>query len=144
MQSLKDKATSVVTGDAYDKPAKTKDGAMTTQDSDNAHTIKGTSADPNAPEPGKSKLEEKGEQMANSAASKVDKAQDKASSATQKAQNEAQKSETGQKAMGKAEEGADKAQGKAQESDAGPKETGKAQELGDIAKGKAQEGQGKA
>lgn len=48
MDSLKQKVTSKVTGDAYDKPAKTKDGAFTTQDSADAHTIEGTSADPNA------------------------------------------------------------------------------------------------
>ena len=43
-----DKVKDIVTGGAYDKPAKTKDGAFTTQDSDNAHTIEGTSADPNS------------------------------------------------------------------------------------------------
>lgn len=43
-----DKIKSVVTGDAYNKPAKTEDGAFTTQDAPNAHTIKGTSADPNS------------------------------------------------------------------------------------------------
>src|SRR5690349_21778457 len=93
MQSLKDKATSVVTGDAYDKPAKTADGAMTTQDSDNAHTLKGTSADPNPPPPEKSKLQEKGEQLANKTADKAGQAQDKATSAADKASGEAQKSQ---------------------------------------------------
>ncbi len=43
-----DKVKSIVTGDAYDKPAKTVDGAFTTQDSPDAHTIKGTSADPDS------------------------------------------------------------------------------------------------
>jgi hypothetical protein len=40
-----DKIKSIVTGDAYDKPAMTKDGAMTTQDSPDAHTTEGTSAE---------------------------------------------------------------------------------------------------
>lgn len=71
--TLKDKVTSVVTGDAYDKPAQTKDGAMTTQDSPNAHTLKGTSADPNPPEPGKNKME----QLGDKAQEVGDKAQDK-------------------------------------------------------------------
>lgn len=48
MDSLKEKVTSTVTGDAHKKPALTKDGAYTTQDADNAHTIEGTSADPNS------------------------------------------------------------------------------------------------
>jgi len=49
-----DKVKSIVTGDAYKKPAKTEAGAFTTQDSDNAHTTSGTSAeDPNIPGSGK-------------------------------------------------------------------------------------------
>ncbi len=48
MESVKQKVTAAVTGDAYNKPAKTEAGAFTTQDSDNAHTTKGTSADPNS------------------------------------------------------------------------------------------------
>lgn len=40
-----DKVKSIVTGDAYDKPAKTVDGAMTTQDAPDAHTVKGTPAE---------------------------------------------------------------------------------------------------
>lgn len=40
-----DKVKSMMTGDAYSKPAKTEHGAFTTQDSDNAHTTSGTSAD---------------------------------------------------------------------------------------------------
>ena len=40
-----DKIKSKITGDAYDKPAMTKDGAMTTQDAPDAHTVKGTSAE---------------------------------------------------------------------------------------------------
>jgi hypothetical protein len=48
MSSIKDKITSMATGDAYDKPAKTEAGAFTTQDSSNAHTTKGTSSDPNS------------------------------------------------------------------------------------------------
>lgn len=74
------KIKSIVTGDAYDKPAKTADGAMTTQDSSDAHTLKGTSADPNPPEPGKSKIE----QMGDKAQEVGDKAQDKAGQAKQK------------------------------------------------------------
>lgn len=46
--AIKDKIASIVTGDAYNKPAKTEDGAFTTQGSKDAHTIKGTSADPNS------------------------------------------------------------------------------------------------
>lgn len=75
-----DKIKSIVTGDAYDKPAKTADGAMTTQDSADAHTLKGTSADPNPPEPGKSKIE----QMGDKAQAAGDKAQDKVGQAQQK------------------------------------------------------------
>jgi hypothetical protein len=45
-----DKIKSVVTGDAYDKPAMTKDGAMTTQDAPDAHTVKNTSAEGTAAE----------------------------------------------------------------------------------------------
>ncbi|KAK5367834.1 hypothetical protein LTR20_009063 [Exophiala xenobiotica] len=40
-----DKIKSAITGDAYDKPAMTKDGAMTVQDAPDAHTVKGTSAE---------------------------------------------------------------------------------------------------
>lgn len=91
--TLKDKVTSVVTGDAYDKPAKTKDGAMTTQDSADAHTLEGTSADPNPPEPGKSTLEkvgDKAEDLGNKAEDKKNQAQDKANNteAGQKAQEQ--------------------------------------------------------
>jgi len=42
-----DAIKSKITGNAYDKPAKTADGAFTTQDSDNAATLTGTSHDPN-------------------------------------------------------------------------------------------------
>lgn len=87
--ALKDKITSVVTGDAYDKPAKTEDGAMTTQDSDNAHTLKGTSADPNPPEPGKSKIEEYGDK----ASALGDKYQDKVGQAKDKGQEASQKAD---------------------------------------------------
>ncbi|KAJ9602703.1 hypothetical protein H2200_012897 [Cladophialophora chaetospira] len=45
MEGIKQKITSKVTGDAYDKPAQTKDGAMTTQDSPDAVTTKDTSAE---------------------------------------------------------------------------------------------------
>jgi len=49
-----EKVKSVVTGDAYKKPAKTEAGAFTTQDSDNAATTSGTSAeDPHIPGSGK-------------------------------------------------------------------------------------------
>ena len=64
-----DKVKSVVTGDAYDKPAKTKDGAFTTQDSADAHTIEGTSADPNST----------GSAMGDKAQEAEEKAKDKAS-----------------------------------------------------------------
>jgi hypothetical protein len=40
-----DKIKSIATGDAYQKPAQTKDGAFTTQDSSDAHTTEGTTAD---------------------------------------------------------------------------------------------------
>ena len=62
-----DAIKSKITGDAYDKPAVTKDGAMTTQDSTDAHTTDGTSADPNAEGGGKmyEKLEAKAEQAKN-------------------------------------------------------------------------------
>jgi hypothetical protein len=43
-----DSIKKAVTGDAYNKPAKTEAGAFTTQDSKDAATIKGTSADPNS------------------------------------------------------------------------------------------------
>lgn len=62
MDSLKDKVTSVATGNAYDKPAKTEAGAFTTQDSSNAETTAGTSADPNSTG---SKLGDKTEQGMN-------------------------------------------------------------------------------
>ncbi|KAJ9503006.1 hypothetical protein LTR99_007121 [Exophiala xenobiotica] len=45
-----DKIKSAITGDAYDKPAMTKDGAMTVQDAPDAHTVKGTSAEGTAAE----------------------------------------------------------------------------------------------
>ncbi|KAI9744711.1 MAG: hypothetical protein M1818_001636 [Claussenomyces sp. TS43310] len=48
MESIKNKVTSAVTGDAYDKPAKTEAGAFTKQGSSNAATTDGTSADPNS------------------------------------------------------------------------------------------------
>lgn len=43
-----DAAKKIFTGGAYDAPAKTKDGAFTKQGEPDAHTIKGTSADPNS------------------------------------------------------------------------------------------------
>jgi hypothetical protein len=61
MNAIKEK----ITGGAYDKPAKTQDGAMTTADAANAHTIEGTSSDPNAE--GSAGIYEKGEQMAGQA-----------------------------------------------------------------------------
>ena len=64
-----DKVKSAITGDAYDKPAKTVDGAFTTQDSADAHTIKGTSADPNST----------GSAMGDKAQEAEEKAKDKAS-----------------------------------------------------------------
>lgn len=70
-----DKVKDVVTGGAYDKPAKTKDGAFTTQDSDNAHTIEGTSADPNSTG---SATGDKMEQAENKAKETGEKAKEKA------------------------------------------------------------------
>lgn len=84
-----DKIKSIVTGDAYDKPAKTADGAMTTQDSSDAHTLKGTSADPNPPEPGKSKIEQAGDK----AQALGDKAQEKTGQAKEKKQEAEQKAD---------------------------------------------------
>lgn len=66
---------SKITGDAYDKPAKTVDGAMTTQDSADAHTIEGTSADPNAEGTGAG-IYEKGEQLGDKAKDAGYKAED--------------------------------------------------------------------
>lgn len=90
---IMDKVTSIVTGDAYDKPAKTKDGAMTTQDSADAHTLEGTSADPNPPEPKKSMIEKVGD--------KAENAGKKAEDAAGKAQEKANNTEAGQKAQEK-------------------------------------------
>ena len=42
--------------DAYDKPAQTKDGAMTTQDSADAHTTKDTSAEGKLEQVGENKI----------------------------------------------------------------------------------------
>ena len=88
---LKDKITSIVTGDAYDKPAKTVDGALTTQGSDNAHTIEGTSADPNSTGSGTSDL-------ANKAKGKMDEVSDKTGDLGQQAK------EKGQEAKQKADQ----------------------------------------
>ena len=99
MSSLKDKITSKVTGDAYDKPAMTKDGAFTTQDSEDAHTIEGTSADPNST----------GSGTADKAQEKLDQAGDKASETTDKAK------QTADQAGDKANEAGDKANQKADE-----------------------------
>lgn len=90
---LMDKVTSVVTGDAYDKPAKTKDGAMTTQDSADAHTLKGTSADPDPPKPEKSMIEKVGD--------KAEGLGKKAEQGANKAQDKANNTEAGQKAQEK-------------------------------------------
>lgn len=92
-----DKVTSVVTGDAYDKPAKTKDGAMTTQDSADAHTLKGTSADPNPPPAEKGMLEKAGDK----ASDLGKKAEDTANKAQDTAQDKANNTEAGQKAQEK-------------------------------------------
>lgn len=93
--TLMDKVTSVVTGDAYDKPAKTKDGAMTTQDSADAHTLKGTSADPNPPPPEKSMIEKAGDK----ASDLGKKAEDTAGKAQDTAKDKANNTEAGQKAQ---------------------------------------------
>jgi hypothetical protein len=57
---------SKLTGDAHDKPAKTVDRAMTTLNSADAHTIEGTSADPNFEGSGGA-IFEKGEQLGDKA-----------------------------------------------------------------------------
>lgn len=83
---LKDKITSIATGDAYDKPAKTETGAMTTNDSSDAATIEGTSADPNAPPSQPSGLEQKAGQSAEKAEQKRNQAHEKHSEAQEKSQ----------------------------------------------------------
>ncbi|KAK5079830.1 hypothetical protein LTR70_008897 [Exophiala xenobiotica] len=92
-------------GDAYDKPAKTETGAMTTNDSSDAATIEGTSADPNAPGSEPSALEKKAGESADKAGEKAKQAKDKKGEAEQQAQGDPQK----EKMMGKAEEKANKA-----------------------------------
>lgn len=98
--TLKDKITSIATGDAYDKPAKTESGAMTTNDSSDAATIEGTSADPNAPGSEPSALEKKAGESADKAGEKAKQAKEKKGEAEQESQGGSQ----GQKLMGKAEE----------------------------------------
>ena len=83
MEAIKNK----VTGGAYDKPAKTVDGAMTTQDSADAHTIEGTTADPNAQ--GSAGLYEKGEQMGDKAKDAGYQAEEKVKEGASKAQEKA-------------------------------------------------------
>ena len=90
-----DKIKSVVTGDAYDKPAQTADGAMTTQDSSNAHTVKDTSADPDPPP-----MEDtKAEKMLQNADKKVEEKTNKAQEMRDKAQDKADNTGMGQKAQ---------------------------------------------
>jgi hypothetical protein len=82
-KNMADFIKSKVTGDAYDKPAKTVDGAMTTSDSADAHTVEGTSADPSAEGSGGA-IFEKGEQLG-------DKAKDKGYQAEMKVKETADK-----------------------------------------------------
>ncbi|KAK4937282.1 hypothetical protein LTR10_022039 [Elasticomyces elasticus] len=70
-----DKVKSIVTGDAYDKPAKTVDGAMTTQDSSDAHTVKGTPAEGTAAE---NKLSGDPSQVKQTTVNKANEAKEKA------------------------------------------------------------------
>lgn len=67
---LKDKITSIVTGDAYKNPAKTETGAFTKQGEANAATIEGTSADPNSTGSAAGDALEKGKEMKNEASNK--------------------------------------------------------------------------
>ena len=111
-----DKIKSVVTGDAYDKPAKTADGAMTTQDAPDAHTVKDTSHDPNPPP-----MEDtKAEKMLQSADKKVEEKSNKADELKQKAEDKADNTSMGQKAQqgdlgGAAQEGKETAKQRGQE-----------------------------
>jgi len=83
---LKDKITSIVTGDAYKHPAKTETGAFTKQGEPNAHTIEGTSADPNSTgskagdmlEQGKEKASQAKNESGNSSGGLKDKVEGKA------------------------------------------------------------------
>jgi len=102
---LKDKITSIATGDAYDKPAKTETGAMTTNDSSDAATTEGTSADPNAKGSEPSALEKKAGESADKAGEKAKQAKDKKGEAEQQSQGDPQK----EGMMDKAKEKANKA-----------------------------------
>lgn len=110
------KIKSIITGDAYEKPAMTADGAMTTQDSGNADTVKGTSADPNPPP----SEDTKAEKMLQSADKKVEEKTNQAQDMKQKAQDKADNTSMGQKAQqgdlkGAAQEGKETAKDKGQE-----------------------------
>lgn len=102
-----DKIKSVVTGDAYDKPAKTADGAMTTQDAPDAHTVKDTSHDPNPPP----SEDTKAEKMLQTADKKVEEKSNQGQEMKEKAQDKADNTSMGQKAQQGDLEGA-KQQGK--------------------------------
>ena len=90
-----DKIKSAVTGDAYDKPAKTADGAMTTQDAPDAHTVKDTSSDPNPPP----SEDTQAEKMLKTADKKVEEKQNQGQEMKQKAQDKADNTNMGQKAQ---------------------------------------------
>lgn len=85
-----DKVKDVVTGGAYDKPAKTKDGAFTTQDSEDAHTIEGTSADPNSTG---SSAGDKMQEAEGKAQQKTEESKQKAGEATDKASETKQRAD---------------------------------------------------
>lgn len=96
---LKDTITNIVTGGAYEKPAKTVDGAFTKQGEPNAHTIEGTSADPNSTGSKAGDLLEQGKDKAQQAKGEAEKQSGKDTSQmknevkgeAQKAKGEAQK-----------------------------------------------------
>jgi len=85
------KVKDIVTGGAYDKPAKTEDGAFTTQDSKNAATIEGTSADPNST----------GSAAGDKMQEAEGKAKEKANQGQQKAEQGGQKAEQGKQEAAK-------------------------------------------
>ena len=96
MDAIKQK----VTGGAYDKPAKTKDGAMTTQDSADAHTIEGTTADPNVGTATSTAAGDKAQELKERATGKASQAKETADDkgVTQKAKETADDHGVGNKA----------------------------------------------